>query len=420
MGNRLSRHILVVGSGIIGLCTSYYALRKGFQVTLVDEGDEDTPNCSTGNAGMIVPSHFQPLAAPGMVGMGLKMMFNPRSPFAFRMPPSIDQLLWSLQFMRHANAQHVANSEIILRDLNLTSRSLYEGLTEDLGIGYQLVKRGLVMICQRAETLEAESHLAKRANELGVKASILNFDELQRLDPSITMNAIGGVHFHDDCHLSPHLLVAELRRRLKAEGADTRYRCKVSSLKQVQDKVVVETSQGSIDADQVVLAGGVFTKDLAKSIGLKLPMMGGKGYSMIVENPVETPDLCSLLIEARIAVTPMQNGVRFGGTMELGEPSTNFNQQRIQGIIDSIPQYFPKFKVSDFDGLPKWQGLRPCSPDGLPYIGRVKTHPNVVIASGHSMMGLSLGPVTGMLVSEILGNESSSLPLEQLDPNRYV
>ena len=352
--------------------------------------------------------------------MGLKMMFNPRSPFAFRMPPSVDQLLWSLQFMRHANAQHVADSEIILRDLNMTSRSLYEGLTEDLGIGYQLVKRGLVMICQEAETLESEAHLAKRANELGVKASVLNFDELQRLDPNITMQAIGGVHFHDDCHLSPHLLVAELRRRLKQDGVDTKYQCKVNGLKQVQDKVQIETNQGSIDADQVVLAGGVYTKDLAKSIDLKLPMMGGKGYSMMLESPVETPDLCSLLIEARIAVTPMQNGLRFGGTMELGEPSTNFNEQRIQGIIESIPKFFPKFKVSDFDGLAKWQGLRPCSPDGLPYIGRVKTHPNIVIATGHSMMGLSLGPVTGMLVSEILGNESSSLPLEQLDPNRYV
>ena len=106
--------------------------------------------------------------------------------------------------------------------------------------------------------------------------------------------------------------------------------------------------------------------------------------------------------------------------MELGEPTDDINADRLKGIIDSIPQYFPKFKSSDFEGKPVWHGHRPCSPDGLPYVGRIKTTPNVIVATGHSMMGLSLGPVTGKLVSEILANESTTLPINQLDPNRYA
>lgn len=421
MGNRLSRQVTIIGAGIIGLCSAYFAHKKGFHVTVLDGLEDGEDNCSNGNAGMIVPSHFQPLAAPGMVGMGLRMMLNPRSPFAFKMPPSADQLAWSMTFMKKANAQHVADSEIILRDMNLTSRKLYEQMAEELGIGYQLVKRGLVMLCKEASTLDKEKHLADRANELGVGATVLDLAGLKELDPTITMDVAGGVHFHDDCHLTPQLFLTALRDRIEDEGVHFLYGTEVTDIQKQDGKTLVSTSMGlAIVSDFVVIAGGVYSKDLAKMVDLKLPMMAGKGYSMTLEKPVETPQLCSILVEARVAVTPMQNGLRFGGTMELGEPSHSINRKRVQGIIESIPKFFPKFNSTHFANLPVWHGLRPCSPDGLPYVGRIRSCPNIVVASGHSMMGLSLGPVTGMLVAETLANEKTSLPIDQLDPNRYV
>lgn len=419
MGHSLK--VTVIGAGIIGLCSAYFARQKGFEVVVLDENAEGADSCSTGNAGMIVPSHFVPLAAPGMVGMGLKMMFNPRSPFAFKIPPSVDQMLWSLQFMKHANAQHVANCEILLRDMNLKSRSLYEGMAEDLGIGYQLVKRGLIMLCKQQATLDAEKHLAERANELGVGATVLDSAGLKALDPTVTMDVAGGVHFHDDCHLTPQEFLKALREKLKENGVQFHFGCRVTAIAERNDQTEVTCANGEkFAADQTVIAGGVWSKDLAKMLNLKMPMMAGKGYSMTVAKPAETPTLCSILVEARVAVTPMQNGVRFGGTMELGEPSKTVNKNRVQGIIESIPQFFPKFSSADFADQPVWFGMRPCSPDGLPYVGRVKSSPKVVMASGHSMMGLSLGPVTGMLVSEVLANSATSLPIQQLDPNRYV
>ncbi len=414
--------VTIVGAGIIGLCSAYYARQKGFDVWVIDRDAEGTDSCSTGNAGMIVPSHFVPLAAPGMVSMGIKMMFKAKAPFAFKFPPTLDQILWSWMFMGKADPEHVAKCETILRDLNLESRKLYEAMAEDLGIGYQLVQRGLLMLFKTQKAFSEEKKLAERANEIGINASVHDLDGLKKIDPTVTMNVIGGVHFEDDCHLTPHEFLAALRKKLREMGVHFDLGTSgVNSLTSVQDKVEVTTERGEkFDSDYVVIASGVWSKALAKQVGVGMPMMAGKGYSMTLSNPVETPTVCSLLMEARVAVTPMQNGVRFGGTMELGEPDDYINMDKVKGIAESIPGYFPNFKESDFEGLPIWHGFRPCSPDGLPYIGKLKGNPRVVMASGHSMMGLSLGPITGMLVGEILAGEDSSLPINQLSPNRYV
>jgi D-amino-acid dehydrogenase len=393
--------VTIVGAGIIGLCSAYFARHKGFEVWVLDRDPEGTDSCSTGNAGMIVPSHFVPLAAPGVVKMGVKMMFKPKAPFAFKIPPTIDQILWSWMFMGKSDQEHVDKCETILRDLNLESRKLYEVMAEDLGIGYQLVKKGLLMLCKTMKTLDAEAKLAKRANEIGVTAS---------------------VHFHDDCHLTPQEFLIALRKKLREIGVHFDLGTSgVANLRSVQDKVEVTTARGEkFDSDFVVIATGVWSRQIAKQLGIGMPMVAGKGYSMTLENPVETPTVCSLLMEARVAVTPMQNGVRFGGTMELGEPDDEVNLDKVKGIVESIPDYFPKFQESDFQDQKVWYGFRPCSPDGLPYIGKVRGNPRIVMASGHSMMGLSLGPVTGMLVSEILANEETFLPISQLNPNRYA
>ena len=414
--------VTIVGAGIIGLCSAYYARQRGFEVWVIDRNPEGADSCSTGNAGMIVPSHFVPLSAPGVVGIGVKMMLKPKAPFAFKFPPTLDQVLWSWIFMGKADPEHVAKCETILKDLNLKSRALYEVMTEDLGIGYQLEKKGLLMLFKTSKAFGEEKKLANRANEIGINATVHTADEIRQIDPTVTMDIIGGVHFHDDCHLTPQDFLAALRKKLWAMGVHFDFgRAGVTSLVSKQDKVEVTTERGEkFDSDYVVVATGVWSKAFAKQLGIGMPMMAGKGYSVTLEKPVERPTICSLLMEARVAVTPMQNGVRFGGTMELGEPDDAISYEKVKGIAESIPGYFPKFQESDFMDQKVWYGFRPCSPDGLPYIGKMRNNPRIVMASGHSMMGLSLGPITGMLVSEILSDVETSLPINQLNPNRYV
>jgi D-amino-acid dehydrogenase len=408
--------IVVVGGGIIGLCSAFYATKEGHEVTILDDRAEGAQSCSTGNAGMIVPSHFVPLAAPGMIGMGLKMMLNPKSPFGFNFPPSLAQIGWTTKFLRSATKSHVAKTEKILRDLNWFSLKEYEAIMPELGIGNELQQHGLLMLCKSQETLDHEYCDSLRANELGMKVELLDQKTLKQSDSGFDYDVAGAVLFNYDAHLTPHSVLNALHRWLRSKGVKIVPNCLASQINGKQ----IQTSRGSFEADQFVIASGIWSTELAKNIGLKLPMMAGKGYSFTIANPIQTPLHCSLLVDARVAVTPMQNGLRIAGTMEIGPPTNTINQARIQGIKESILRFFPKFSMQDMDELPSWHGHRPCSPDGLPYIGRAVNQPNVIIASGHSMMGLSLGPITGKIVNELISNRPTSLPTNQLDPNRYA
>ena len=149
---------------------------------------------------------------------------------------------------------------------------------------------------------------------------------------------------------------------------------------------------GDIDADEVVLCAGVWSAGLARQLGLRLPMQAGKGYSLTLKNPRQLPTICSIFTEARVAVTPMDGALRVGGTMEMAGINESVNPRRVHGIVRSVPAYYPEFREDDFAGIEPWHGLRPCSPDGLPYLGRTSRWDNLICATGHAMMGLSLGP----------------------------
>ena len=168
-----------------------------------------------------------------------------------------------------------------------------------------------------------------------------------------------------------------------------------------------------------MLCGGAWSSEMARRLRLSIPMQAGKGYSLTLAHPRQLPRLCSILTEARVAVTPMGESLRIGGTMELSGIDLRIDPRRVRGIVRSIPAYFPEFHEHDFDGITPWSGLRPCSPDGLPYIGRAKRWQNLIVATGHAMMGLSLGPVTGELVADLIAGRAPSLTIDALSPDRF-
>jgi D-amino-acid dehydrogenase len=413
-----NERVIITGGGVIGFCSAYYALKRGLPVTLVEREAAGGNNCSMGNAGMIVPSHFTPLAAPGMISKGLRWMFNPESPFYVRPRVNLDLMRWGWLFYRHSTERHVAASRELLRDLNLESRRLFAELSEDGDFG--LEKRGLLMLCKSQKGLDEEAHVAKEASEIGLQAEILDAAATAKLDPDITMNVAGAVYFPQDCHLDPKRFMAEMRRRVLELGGIIESGVEIDGIETRDGKVTAVKGNGCrFEGRQFVMAGGSWTPKLLELVGVKLPLQPGKGYSLTLPSPPELPKLCSIFAEAKVAITPMGSTLRFGGTMEVGGLDLSINPARVRGIVKSVHAYFPKFSERDFEGVKPWAGLRPVSPDGIPYLGRSEKFTNLTIASGHAMMGLSLGPVSGRLMADLLSGDTPFRPIGGMAAGRF-
>ena len=387
---------------------------------MLDRDPSRKESCSDENSGMMVPSHFIPLAAPGVVGQGIRWMFNPKSPFSLRPRLDLELWRWCWNFFRSSNERNVRKYRQLLADMSLESRRLMIGICAELDV--DIVKRGLVMYCRTRKGLDDEAAVAEMAKLVGVEAEVCGPERIREIDPDATMNVVGGVWFPQDCHLDPGRLMDALRKDIFRLGGRFLDAEAVRFLREGQKVTRVLTAEGEeLSADQVVLACGAWTPELAREFGLRLPMQGGKGYSMTLRNPVEHPRVCSLLKEGRVAVTPMGGNLRVAGTMEVCGRDLSVNPLRVQGIIESFCQFFPAFKPEHFEGIERWVGLRPCTPDGMPYIGLLPDTDNVIVATGHSMIGLSLGPVTGQIVARQLGvkDEGPALDVRLLEPQRF-
>jgi D-amino-acid dehydrogenase len=411
--------VIILGGGVIGMCAAYHVLKKGLAVQLIERETPGGDNCSMGNAGMIVPSHFVPLAAPGMISKGLRWMLNAESPFYIRPRLSPELARWAWLFFQHSTPKHVEDTKQLLLDLNLESRRLFTELAKEDDFG--LTTRGLLMLCKTGKGLDEEAEVAEAAREIGLPAEVVDAATAAKLDPGVTMDIKGAVYFPQDCHLDPARFLEILRRRVIAMGGQIVSGVEIERLETKGGKVVAACSKTErFEGDKFVVAGGSWTSGILKKVGLKMPLQAGKGYSLTLNKPPELPQLCSIFTEAKVAITPMGDTLRFAGTMEVGGLNLDVNPARVRGIIKSVHSYFPKFDESDFVDVKPWAGLRPVSPDGLPYIGKVPHLSNLVAASGHAMMGLSLGPVTGLLVANLLSEEKPFRPIEQMAVARFA
>ena len=416
----MPNQVLIVGGGVIGLSAAWYCTQRGLRVTLVERRGAARDGCSFGNAGMICPSHFVPLAAPGMVALGLKWMWNPKSPFYIKPRLDADLLSWGFKFWRASNARQVERAAPLLRDFSLASRAAFEAIAARPGVDFGLVKRGLIMLCKTSHAFDDEARLAERARALGIPAEVLDARQTAALDPGVTMDVVGSVHFPRDCHLTPDRFLATLQAEAQQAGATFLWDTEVTGWRTSGGRIdALLTSRGELTADDYVLCGGSWSPVVARDLGLRLPMQAGKGYSLTLPQPRQLPGLCAILTEARVAVTPMGSALRFGGTMEIAGLNEDINPVRVRGIAEAAPRYYPEFRVEDFEGIQPWRGLRPVSPDGLPYLGRTSRLKNLIVATGHAMLGLSLGPATGQLVAQLAVGEKPAINLGLLDPERY-
>ncbi len=411
--------VVVVGAGIAGLASAYYLVRDGWDVKILEKNTLDN-NCSYGNAGMIVPSHFTPLAAPGIVAQGIKWMFNSKSPFYVRPSLNPRMINWGLKFLKHANRSHVEQHATAIRDLNLYSSRLYDELAQEEGFDFELKQNGILMMYKSKEMQHEEIELAHRAQDLGLDVDILEGNAVQELEPNLKLDVLGAILYRCDGKLYPPKLMRQLIHYLKAAGVAFFEETEVSKFITAGNKVKEAISnKGSFQADAFVLTGGAYLPQLTSKLHINTPLMPGKGYSFMYQPEKEnTLNHAALLLEARVAVTPMNGQIRFSGTMELGPANDKIYENRVRGIVESIPKYYPELKV-DYPSEKIWYGYRPCSPDGLPYLGRLKKFDNVLVAGGGGMMGLSLGPAYGKVVADLLAGQKIESEIAGFRPDRF-
>ncbi|MEO1513931.1 MAG: FAD-dependent oxidoreductase [Bacteroidota bacterium] len=410
----------IIGGGIIGLCSAYYLQKEGAEVTIIDK-NEWRDGCSFGNAGMITPSHFIPLAAPGVVAKGIRWMFSDSSPFYIRPRLDMDLLQWLWKFYRSCNKQQVTRAIPILRDINWWSRSLYKDLAEqpDLQFGYE--QNGLMMLCHSKEALREEIEHAEKAQELGLEVQILHGADVRRVEQNIKTSAAGAVYYPGDAHLHPNQLMQQLQTHLRKQGVQFISSTTIIGMEQQQGRIrKLHTRKGKeIAVEQVVLAAGSWSAHLMKSLQRKLLLQDGKGYSMTLQKPQQRPSVPTILAEAKVAITPMGTDLRVGGTLEISNLDPSVNMSRLRGILSSLPKYYKDFELQTPNRQAVWHGFRPCTPDGMPYIGRTPGVDNLILATGHAMIGLSLGPATGKLVSELLTGQAPSMDMALFAVDRF-
>lgn len=412
--------VAVIGGGVIGLCTAHALQKRGHQVTVI-ERDDLGAGCSSGNAGLVVPSHVVPLAAPGVIAQGLRWLLRRDSPFRIKPRLDLGLLRWLWAFYKACSERHVERSIPILRDLSLKSRSLFEMWAnggEEIDFGFR--SSGLLMAHTTEKGRKKDLDEAKRARDAGLEISVLDRGEIEEVAPHAPRSVSGGVYYHQDALLEPSRLIDALEQSLEQQGAVvqqgvavTGFECENGSIQSLQ------TEEGAIEAHDIVLAAGAWSAPLGDKLGLDVPIEPAKGYSVTFEVLQGRPEVPFILTEEKVSVTPMGDQVRFAGTLELAGFDSSVDSHRIQPILEAAAEYVPHVDPQRPGQVDPWVGFRPCTPDGLPVVGRVSKYDNVLLATGHCMLGVSLAPVTGQLVSEIIEGATTEVDLASLRLARF-
>lgn len=413
-----NKSVIVVGGGIVGLSTAYFLQKEGHQVTVLDKSGIDA-GASFVNAGYLTPSHIISLASPGMITKGLKYMFNSSSPFYMKPRLDFEFMQWAWYFKKSSTKEKVAKAMPVIRDINLLSRGLFEEIKTSGDLGdFQIGDKGLLMVYQTDEARDHEMEVVQKAGELGLEGKELSLQELKVLEPDVDFNAKGAILWECDRHTTPPLIMQRMLEYLVKSGVSVHKNEAVLDMSLSGGKITeVKTDKGIYQADEIVLAAGSWTSNLAKKLNLKLPLQAGKGYRINTEanTGITMP---AILMEKKIAVTPMEGFTRFAGTMEFSGINHKIRKERVEAIAKGVEHYYKGLHILEADKENAQCGLRPVSPDGLPYIGRPKAFENLVVATGHAMMGWSLGPATGKMVTELISGDKLSMDIAPFNPER--
>ncbi len=411
--------ITIVGGGVIGLSCAYYLQRTGYSVTIIDKSNI-THGCSFVNMGFISPSHFMPLASPGVIAEGLRYLLNSSSPFYIKPRLDISLLKWTHHFWKKSKMAIAIRNAMHLHTILQLSRLLINEMKESLNDTFGMEEKGCLMLCQKRQSWEDEILLADEAANLGLSVAILNAEQTQQLEPEIELNIKGSVLFKDDCHYHPQKMMLALKEYLIQKGVQFKLHTTVTGFEKNNGKIAaIITDKGKLTVNEVIIAAGSWLPKLAKMLNIDLLLQPGKGYSYTYDHVEKNIQYPAILVDGRCAISPWDNQLRIGGTMEFSGHNDKIHHKRMVGIYRSVKSFYPGLEIAHPPTDKIVQGLRPVTPDGLPYIGRHSSFKNVIFAGGHAMLGMSQATGTGLLVSELVQRKTTSIDISAFKVERF-
>jgi D-amino-acid dehydrogenase len=409
--------VLIVGGGVVGVCTAHCLVERGVRTTLLERG-EICSGASHGNGGWIFPSESAPIPGPGVIREALPWLLDPESPFWIRPRANLALLRWLWDFRRACNASALRESFRLRRALSLASLERFTEFAEKLDLDFGFTQRGLTLVFQTAKAMRDARHEVDLLEAAGGSAKWLGVKALRERVSSLSPELAGGLEFTDDAHITPGDFVRGLAADVARRGAAIETHTEVLGVEwSRRGPVRVRTTRGDFTADEVVLAAGAWTPELTRSLGLRVPVEAAKGYSITVERPEGHPDLPLALVEGMVFVTPMGSQLRFGGTLELAGLDMRVNQRRVDALARTVRTFLPG--ISRTPTVEIWRGLRPLTPDDLPILGRPAGTSGLILATGHGMSGISQGPISGELIAQLVSGETPEIDLAPFSPDRF-
>lgn len=409
--------IAIVGGGVVGLAAAYELARRGATVAVLERGRLGF-GCSYGNAGWLTPSLAVPLPAPGMFLKSLRWMLDPESPLYIQ--PRLDPGLvrWLIGFLLATRRSRFLPGVEALVGLCRASVDSWEELARERGNDFGFARLGLLCVYENAAGLAAARASAELVGRHGVRHEIWTSAQVKEHEPAVVGVQVGAIYYPDDAHCEPYKAVLAMAAAARDAGATLYEGAEVYGA-EVHDGGVqsLRTTRGEIRAREVVLAAGAWCEDLGRLLGRRVPILGAKGYSLLLPRLDPHPTRSIYLAERKVAINPHADALRIAGTLELVDGDLSINQRRVNAIVRgargmlSLPE---KLAVSEL-----WRGLRPCTPDGMPLIGRARGTRNLWLATGHQMTGLKTAPGTGKLLAALMTGETPGFDPRPFRADRY-
>lgn len=409
MPNRGSAAIL--GAGLVGLACARALQRAGFQVTVVDRGGPGE-GASFGNASHIATASVIPQATPGILRQTFNLLRDPNGPLVARPAYVAKHLPWFLRFINNGNPATMKAGSLAMAAMIGKAWDTWLPVLDDIGARHLVKQSGALHVFRTTAALNAAQGSYAFRRDLGVASERLDADAARAMEPTLSPGIGGAMHVPSMGYVTDTLSLSQaLAARIEQDGG-TIMKATATGL----DARGIQFKDGRIDADIVVLAAGAWSQTFAKQLGIHIPLVSERGYHVMLPRESSALRTPLLLVERKVAVTPMDRGIRLASMAEFNVPDARPDHDRAVPVLTGLEGWASGL---DAEPISRWVGPRPSVPDSRPVIGRAPGAPNVLLACGHGHLGLTLAALTGNVIADLALGREPEMDMTAVSPLRF-